>query len=520
MPRIKNPPQKPKPKRKANTDDMLRATVALGGGRAHRQLTNWWAEHVVARVNHDEVMAAVREDAGWSSHFAFMTLMSAGIAILGLLLSSPAVVIGAMLISPLMGPIIGVGFALATVDTAEIRRNLRAILIGTVMAVIFCAIIASVSPLQTVTPEISSRTRPNLFDLLVALLSGLAATYAMVRGRHGAIVGVAIATALMPPIAVMGFGLATRNWHVLTGSSLLLFTNLMTIGASAAVLARLYGFAADLSPRQTRLQAGLLLGAVALLAIPLGFALRNIAWEALASREAKAAIAETFGPDSHVTDVVVDFDRKPLVIGATVLTPRYQRGAEQDIDARLQRTLGRDVELSVDQVRTANGEPDSTEIAQAKAATANRAASRIALQLASVAGIDVNQVLVDRNQRVARARAVPLPGASLATYYAIEQRIRETEPGWTIELVPPLLALPQIKPIKPAVEGAPEQQLDPALRLIAWAGARTGVPIIVKGPKDEAGKIAAALTRGEATAEVSAGGDRPLGVTWKTASGG
>ena len=75
----------------------------------------WW-EQVTASVNRRDVVARVREDGGWSSHFAFMTLMSAGIAVLGLLLSSPAVVIGAMLISPLMGPIIGLGFALATFD--------------------------------------------------------------------------------------------------------------------------------------------------------------------------------------------------------------------------------------------------------------------------------------------------------------------------------------------------------------------------------------------------------------------
>ena len=494
---------------KANRDDKLRTAVALGG-RPNTAFAQWWAEHVVARVDHDAVVAAVREDAGWSAHFAFMTLMSAGIAILGLLLSSPAVVIGAMLISPLMGPIIGIGFALATFDSQEIRRNLRAILIGTVMAVAFCAMIALVSPLQTVTPEIASRTRPNLFDLLVALLSGLAATYAMVRGRHGAIVGVAIATALMPPIAVMGFGLATGNWHVLRGSFLLFFTNLMTIGASAAVLARLYGFAADLSPRQTRMQASLLIGSIVLLAIPLGFALRNIAWEALAAREAKATIARAFGPDAHVTDVSIDFDSKPLLIGATVLTPRYRKSAEQVIDARLQRTLGRDVELSVDQVRTANGEPDSSELAQARAATVDRAASRIALQLASVAGIEANEVLVDRSQKIARAQAVPLPGAELATYHAIEQRIRNTEPGWTIELVPPLLPLP-------AIERAPspdDKAADPALDLAGWAGARTGVAIIVSGDRSAANAVVTALRGRGASAERGGGGR--LALDWKT----
>jgi uncharacterized hydrophobic protein (TIGR00271 family) len=215
----------------------------------------WWSDHVAVSVDHRGVVETVQEDGGWSSHYAFMILMSAGIAVLGLLLSSPAVVIGAMLISPLMGPIIALGFALATFDSVELRRSLRAVALGVLLGVAFCALIVLLSPLQTVTSEIAARTRPNLFDLLVALFSGLAGTYAMIRGRHGAIVGVAIATALMPPLAVVGFGLATANWTVLAGSFLLFFTNLMTIAASAAVLARLYGFAPGLSPQQTRLQA-------------------------------------------------------------------------------------------------------------------------------------------------------------------------------------------------------------------------------------------------------------------------
>ena len=155
----------------------------------------WWTTHVVATVEHVSVVEKVHEEAGWSSHYLFMTLMSAGIAVLGLLLSSPAVVIGAMLISPLMGPIIGLGFALSTFDSFEIRRTLSALGLGVVVAVLFCAFVVLLSPLQTVTSEIAARTRPNLFDLLVALFSGLAGTYAMIRGRHGTIVGVAIATA-------------------------------------------------------------------------------------------------------------------------------------------------------------------------------------------------------------------------------------------------------------------------------------------------------------------------------------
>src|SRR3546814_10449905 len=100
-----------------------------------------------------------------------MTAMSGGIAILGLLLSSPAVVIGAMLLSPLMGPIMGLGFALAIGDYRWLKESARSLAWGTLMAVALCALIVFLSPIQTVTSEIAARTRPNLFDLLVALFS-------------------------------------------------------------------------------------------------------------------------------------------------------------------------------------------------------------------------------------------------------------------------------------------------------------------------------------------------------------
>jgi hypothetical protein len=85
---------------------------------------HWWQAAVARDVDHGAVLDFIGADSGWSAHYAFMTVMSAGIAVLGLLLSSPAVVIGAMLISPLMGPIIGLGFALATFDSGWMRRCL------------------------------------------------------------------------------------------------------------------------------------------------------------------------------------------------------------------------------------------------------------------------------------------------------------------------------------------------------------------------------------------------------------
>ncbi|HEV2748665.1 MAG TPA: DUF389 domain-containing protein [Allosphingosinicella sp.] len=470
---------------------------------------NWWREQVVASVDHQNVVQKVCEDAGWSAHFAFMTLMSAGIAVLGLLLSSPAVVIGAMLISPLMGPIIGLGFALALFDSAEMRRTLRAVVIGTVMAIGFCALIVILSPLQTVTDEIAARTRPNLFDLLVALFSGLAGTYAMIRGRHGTIVGVAIATALMPPIAVVGFGLATANWTVLAGSFLLFFTNLMTIAASAAVLARIYGFAPDLSPRQTRLQASLVTLTLIALAVPLALSLRQIAWETLASRQAREAIAAHFGADARLSDVEIDYHAEPIEIAATVLTPRYKADAAQALTARISERLGRPVEITLDQLRTGNGDTEAMELAAARGSNADRVVTRLAERLALVAGVTPEQVLVDRTRKRAHVRAAALPGASLGSYRELETRVASAEPDWAVTLIPPAAPLPEVE-----FDGdEPTEAGVRAIETAAWAARRLRLPLGVTGSRARAQTVLARLREARADARLVEGSGAGANVT-------
>ena len=497
---------------------MNEATRRAPSARNFRQ---WWSSEVVGSVRHREVIDRVCEESGWSAHFAFMTLMSAGIAVLGLLLSSPAVVIGAMLISPFMGPIIGLGFGLATFDSQELKRSAIALAVGTALAVGFCALVTLLSPLQQVTEEIAARTRPNLFDLLVALFSGLAAAYAMVRGRHGAIVGVAIATALMPPLAVMGFGLATLNWTVLGGSSLLFFTNLMTIGVAAAGLARAYGFGHTLSPRQTGLQATLIVLIVVALAVPLGVTLRQIAFEALASRQAREVIASGFGGDARLSRLDIDYDARPVAVEATVFTSDYRPDAEREAERALARLMRRPVKVTLEQFRVgaAAGEAEAAEIAQAKGAAADRSAARIAERLALAAGVAPERVLVDRVGRRAEVRAAELPGAGIETYAALEARIAALEPRWQVSLVPPVTAaLPDIA----FEDGTPDPQ---ALTAAIWAGRRIDLAIGVSAASDErAETVAEALREAGLRAEVQPGGggeDGAVRLQWRApASGG
>ena len=166
--------------------------------------------------------------------------LSAGIATLGLVLSSPAVVIGAMLVSPLMGPIIAAGLALAAADLYLGIKSALQLLLSIVSSILFAGAIVSVLPLDTATPEILARTNPNLLDLGVALFSGLAGSLLVSRsqsptgGGTSALPGVAIAVALMPPLCTVGFGLGKGfDLAIMGGASLLFLTNLAAIIASA-----------------------------------------------------------------------------------------------------------------------------------------------------------------------------------------------------------------------------------------------------------------------------------------------
>ncbi len=166
--------------------------------------------------------------------------LSAGIATFGLVLNSPAVVIGAMLVSPLMGPIIAAGLAFAAADLYLGIKSMLQIALSVVGSILFAAAIVWMLPLDAPTDEILARTKPNLLDLGVALFSGLAGSLLVSRsqskqgGGVSALPGVAIAVALMPPLCAVGFGVgAGLQDYIVKGAGLLFLTNLAAIVASA-----------------------------------------------------------------------------------------------------------------------------------------------------------------------------------------------------------------------------------------------------------------------------------------------
>ncbi|MGB3167447.1 MAG: TIGR00341 family protein [Alteraurantiacibacter sp.] len=467
-----------------------------GFAQVMHTMSHWWASDVTASVDQVAVIEKRRAECTLSARYLLMTCMSAGIAILGLLQGSAAVVIGAMLLSPLMDPIMGVGFALAIADNKWLRQALRSLLIGTLVAILFTALVVWASPLQTITSEIASRTRPSLLDLGVAIFSSIAGAYAMIRGREGTIVGVAIATALMPPLAVVGFGLATWNGTVFWGALFLFVTNLTAIALTATAMARLYGFSSSLSEKQTQLQAFLIFAAFVALAIPLFLSLRQIVWESQATRQSSNVVAATFDDNATVSQLDMNYDSDPITVTATVLTPDYMSDAEDRVERVLDKRLGRDVTVSLTQVRVDSGAAAQQE-AQLTAARAQEAAARkqaqdIAERLALLAGVPAADVTVDRERRRAVVTARPLDGATIAAYRELERRVDASEEGWDIRIAPPLRALPHVTFANEEPDAAGRR----ALSLAAWASSRTGVPLSITGPAGAVALITGSLGEG------------------------
>jgi len=296
-------------------------------------------------------------------------ILSAGIATFGLVLNSPAVIIGAMLISPLMGPIMATGLAVAAGDVYLAIKAIINLLASIAVAIGLSGFIVWLLPFHSATGEILARTNPNLLDLGVALFSGLAGSIAVGRAGGGdgvtTLPGVAIAVALMPPLCTIGFGLGSGvNARIMGGAGLLFLTNLVAIVTSAFFVFLLIGMnspeiraemessrsgefiARKLSngPASKAIANGgklhwriillfLLLGSVA---IPLRKALEQLAGEAVARGAVQEAIRGLV-PKGALVSQQVEVGRQNIAVQLVLtkaISEERLRAAEQAIQQR------------------------------------------------------------------------------------------------------------------------------------------------------------------------------------------
>ena len=242
----------------------------------------------------DKIDATIRANTRVTGTSMWVLMFAIAVSSIGLNVNSTAVVIGAMLISPLMGPIVGMGYGLAVGDTALIRQAVRNIIIFVVISLITATLYFLLTPLKEAQSELLARTQPTLWDVLIAFFGGSAGIVALTRKEGGnPIPGVAIATALMPPLCTAGYGLAHGNWHYFLGASYLFAINCVFIAFSTLLFSKLLKLPRRglVTESKRRLQSIIITAVVLAVMIPSGYMASGLVRQEIFNTRANAAIA-------------------------------------------------------------------------------------------------------------------------------------------------------------------------------------------------------------------------------------
>lgn len=196
-----------------------------------------------ADTDYERANERIRSGIEFRSANAWSLIFAIVLASVGLNMNSTAVIIGAMLISPLMGPIVGFGYALAIYDDEMLRASARNLAFAILISLVASTIYFVLSPISSLQSELLARTRPSFYDVLIAFVGGAAGVVALTRKEFNNVIpGVAIATALMPPLCTIGFGLATLDFGTVFGALYLFLINAVFISISTFLGIKLLGF--------------------------------------------------------------------------------------------------------------------------------------------------------------------------------------------------------------------------------------------------------------------------------------
>ncbi len=324
------------------------------------------------RIAREELTARARELAPSLSNYVLLTVVSAVIATAGLLLDSPAVVVGSMVIAPLVGPAMGTAVGAVVGDRDLFARGVRLQVLGLVLAVTSAAVFAFavrsvnlIPPLADVTavPEIAERVSPDFLSLVVALGAGVAGVVSLASGVSTALVGVMIAVALIPPAAVVGIGIAWSAPLVSLGSGVLVLVNVLSINLAALVVLSLEGyspkrwFRTDEARATTLRLAGALAAAIVVLSLFLGGVTYDSYTGAVTEERIRADVADAVagaGGDErllsvavHSTNAVVFGHPERVVVTVGIPPGDGRPDLAERLDAAADRAAGRDVATEV-----------------------------------------------------------------------------------------------------------------------------------------------------------------------------
>lgn len=268
------------------------------------------------KEDEQEIIALISGSVAFRGANLWVLIFAILIASLGLNVNSTAVIIGAMLISPLMGPIIGMGLAVGINDLDLLKRSARHYGLATLISVLTATCYFFISPLGEARSELLARTSPTLYDVLIAFCGGAAGIIALTtKGKGNVIPGVAIATALMPPLCTAGYGLATGHWLFFLGAFYLFFINTVFICLATFLGVRLLKFHQHkfVSPEHAHRARNIITAIVICTMIPAAIMTFNIVQTSIFERNIKQFVQNELTQDG--TQVLSnDADRKNHIL--------------------------------------------------------------------------------------------------------------------------------------------------------------------------------------------------------------
>ena len=304
------------------------------------------------------IIEGIRSQVDFRGAALWILIFAIFVASLGLNVNSTAVIIGAMLISPLMGPIIGMGLAAGINDFALLKRSVNSYLVATVVSVITAALYFFFSPLSEVQSELLARTSPSIYDVFIALVGGLAGIIAVsVRDKGQVIPGVAIATALMPPLCTVGFGISNGHFMFALGALYLFFINTVFIAFATFLGVRIMKFRKkqflDRS-REKRVRHYIIAIAVVTMVPSVYMTYLLVKESIFANNVARFAQSEMHWPGTQIISQTADYDNRTASV--VIVGEQVADSSIQVLKAKMPRYGLGDVALSVIQGSANDGE--------------------------------------------------------------------------------------------------------------------------------------------------------------------
>lgn len=314
------------------------------------------------KADDEEIETRIRDGVELRGATPWILVFAIFVASVGLNVNSTAVIIGAMLISPLMGPIMGAGLGVAVYDFALLRRSLINLAIATLISLVVSALYFSLTPLQQAQSELLARTSPTLWDVLIAWFGGLAGIVGVTRKEKSNVIpGVAIATALMPPVCTAGFGLATGQWRFVGGALYLyaincVFISLATVVGLRILRLRLRGFADWRTERKVKT---ILWALVLVMVVPSSYLAVNLVQQEVFKSRAQNFVSKEFVfAKTYVVDTQIDPIGRSIAL--SLIGDSLDDEALQNIEARLAGAGLENTQLILKQAE--NNQPDVTEL--------------------------------------------------------------------------------------------------------------------------------------------------------------